>query len=188
MGQDKATLRLAGTTLARRVADLLRATVSGPCLEVGPGHSGLAALAEDPPGRGPLAATAAGLVALRAQGPATGCLVLATDLPALTASLLAFLASTADPATSVVPLLDGYPQYLCARWSTDAQDCARRLVADGERSVRAVFAACPPLLVPEATWAAAAGRPDAAADVDLPEQWATFTQGHSQSPAEGVIR
>ena len=71
MGHDKATcLSWQARTLARRTARLLAATTT-PTFEIGPGHSGLPRVTEDPPGAGPLAAVAAGQRRLRGRsGPA----------------------------------------------------------------------------------------------------------------------
>jgi FdhD protein len=166
MGEDKATMRRAnGTSLAVHVGRLL-ATVAEPCREVGPGASGLLAVMEEPPGRGPLLAVLAGARALvdhapggwdRARGsaeqPAGGgsplqparVLVVATDLPQLDLATLAWLRD--HPASgSVVPVVAGHPQPLCARW--DLQDLlhAADLVAAGERSLRALVASVTPQL------------------------------------------
>src|SRR5580704_6177217 len=60
MGQDKATLVLAdGRTFAQTVAACL-SQVADPVLEIGPGKSGLIAIADELPGSGPLAALSTG--------------------------------------------------------------------------------------------------------------------------------
>ena len=88
MGTDKALLEVDGRTLAERAAAVLRA-VCDPVLEVGPGVSGLPAVREDPPGAGPLAALGAGAAELARGGHAGPVLVLAVDMPFVTAGLLA---------------------------------------------------------------------------------------------------
>jgi len=162
MGRDKATIRMSGETLASRTARILSA-VASPCFEVGPGVSSLPALREDPPGSGPLAAIAAGASALAVGLPA---LVVACDLPRLDADLLRWLAG--HPARgSVVPIWDGRPQPLCARWSATALGTVPRLVAAGARSMHVLLDRPGTVLV---------APPDrlvtALADVDTPEQLA----------------
>ena len=70
-GQDKATTRFEGSTLAERAGSALR-TATEPAIEVGPGVSGLPAV--DDARQGPLVALAAGLAALPESrpGPAAG--------------------------------------------------------------------------------------------------------------------
>ncbi len=138
MGFDKALVRIGGVPLALRVGRRAKA-VAAPALEVGPGHSGLACAPESHPGSGPLAALADGVTALRATGFLGPALVLSTDLVAIDTASLMTLANW--PGTgSVVPLLGGRPQPLCARWSGADLDAARELVAAGERSMQALLA------------------------------------------------
>src|SRR5712692_7095438 len=80
MGRDKALLVVDGRTLAERGAELL-AAVADPVVEVGPGHSGLAAVQEDPPGSGPLAGLCAGAAELGRLGHDGSVLLLAVDMP-----------------------------------------------------------------------------------------------------------
>jgi molybdopterin-guanine dinucleotide biosynthesis protein A len=126
MGRDKATLVVEGETLARRTARVL-AAVCVPAIEVGPGVSGLPAVREDPPGAGPLAA-------LRTGARAVGSLpvvLLACDLPNVSEPIVRMLAQWPGNGT-VVPVVDGHPQYACARYGrVDAQGSALRdLVGD----------------------------------------------------------
>jgi molybdopterin-guanine dinucleotide biosynthesis protein A len=172
MGRDKATLVVEGLALARRTASLLEA-VASPLAEVGPGHSGLAVVAEDPPGQGPLAALAAGAWYLDRLGHAGPAIVLATDLPRLTAGLVDLLASFPCPG-SVVPIDGGRPQPLCARYSPSALRKAQELVTAGERSMTALLQQVPVTWLEPADWQAAAGRPDALIDVDTPEDLAAL--------------
>ena len=125
MGRDKATLVIDGATLAARAASLLSA-VAAPCVEVGPGVSGLASVREDPPGQGPLTAVVAGVGVVGSAWPA---LVVACDLPRLGRELLCWLRDHPSDA-SVVPLWEDRPQPLCARWSPSALSTAGGLVAD----------------------------------------------------------
>lgn len=141
MGTDKAVLRLEEglQTFAAHSGALLAAAVDpAPALEVGPGVSGLRALTEAKPGEGPLLAALAGRHELEQLGEHGHVLVLATDLPLLTGELLGWLVSRPEQV-SVVPVVDGFEQPLCARWSPVAFERALELGAAGERSLRAVF-------------------------------------------------
>jgi molybdopterin-guanine dinucleotide biosynthesis protein A len=168
LGQDKATLVLAGATesLACRTAALL-AEVAQPALEVGPGYSALPAVREEPPGAGPLVALAAGAVRLRALGWAGPAVVLATDLPRLTRGFLAWLANHPSER-SVVPVVDGVPQTLCARYAPRDLDLAVELAASGRCAVRDLLHRVDARLAGPAVWGRAAGDPDALRDIDTP--------------------
>jgi molybdenum cofactor guanylyltransferase len=162
MGRDKATLVIDGRTLALRTAELL-AEVADRCIEVGRGVSGLDAVLEEPPGGGPLVATAAGVAVIGIDRPA---LVVACDLPRLQTGLLRWLADHLSPG-SVVPLWEGRPQPLCARWSPPALGAVAGLVADGVRSMRTLVERTDTeLVVPPRDLVTALQ------DVDTPEQLA----------------
>jgi molybdopterin-guanine dinucleotide biosynthesis protein A len=173
MGVDKAAIRLSdadgrsGPTLAERTVDLLLEACS-PAVEVGPGRTCLPAVAESPAGAGPLAAMVAGWDALRAGGWFGPVVVVATDLPMLTSSMLVWLAE--HPASgSVVPVAGGRVQPLCARYSPADMDVAARLVRQGERALSALLDVTDPLLAGEDAWAAGAGGDAVLTDVDTPE-------------------
>jgi len=170
MGRDKATLRWSGDpsghTFAQRSAALLN-LVCPTAVEVGPGHSSLLRAQEEPPGQGPLSAVAAGWRTLVEGGFAGPVLVIATDLPRLSQGLLEWLADYPTPR-SVVPVVDGRVQPLCARFQPADLDLARRLVAGGRRSMNALLDACDPVLVDEGEWLAPAGDASALSDVDTP--------------------
>jgi molybdopterin-guanine dinucleotide biosynthesis protein A len=177
LGQDKGALVLAGTTesLAGRTARLL-ASVAGPALEVGPGHSGLPARPEDPPGTGPLVAMAAGTRRLRALGWTGAAVVLATDLPNLTPEFLVWLTSRPSPR-SVIPMLDGVPQTLCARYAPEDLDLAVELVASGKRAMRDLLDRIDAELVGPDRWEAAAGGHHVLRDIDTPADLARIEAG-----------
>jgi molybdopterin-guanine dinucleotide biosynthesis protein A len=141
LGVDKALITIDGMRLVDRVAQVLRDAVE-PLIEVGPGYTTLPAVREDPPGDGPLAALAAGAAALEEHRPPSPTVVLAVDLPFVDARVVRWLA--AHPASeSVVPIVDGMPQPLCARYNVEALMRARALVAEGERSMRALLTETP---------------------------------------------
>ena len=135
MGTDKASLVIGGEPMAARLASLLVAACGGPVLEIGPGRSGLPWLTEDPAGAGPLVAVAAGGAALRAGRWRGAALVLACDLPLLTPTALRLLAIWPGVG-SVVPVVEGRAQPLCARWSGLDLMAAGERVAAGQRSLQ----------------------------------------------------
>jgi molybdopterin-guanine dinucleotide biosynthesis protein A len=166
LGAPKATLLRDGERLVDRGMRLL-GEVCDPVLEVGPGYGGLGAVQEDPPGAGPLAALAAGGAALRAEGHDGNVLVLAVDLPMIETTLLAWLATHPGPG-AVVPRVEGMPQSLCARYDLDAFEAARRLVAAGERSMRALLTEIPVTYTDVDEWGEVADT-RAFTDVDTPD-------------------
>lgn len=179
MGRDKATARLdlrpelgvptlTGPTLAGRTARLLQ-DVASVSIEVGPGHTALAHVTEDPPGGGPLAGLAAGWALLSELGWAGPVLAVATDLPFLTAAALGWLAAFPAPG-SVVPTSRGRVQPLCARYCPADLDLAAGLVRQGRTAMKDLLAAAPPLVVGEEVWVAALGTTMVFDDVDTPEQ------------------
>jgi len=134
MGFDKTVVEVGGVPNARRLAAVLR-QVAGPLVEVGPGRSGLTAVSEHPPGQGPLVAACAAREVLQAAGHSGPILLLASDLPFMTAEVLTVIVTWPGSA-SVVPRVDGLAQPLCARWSAADLAAAAVLVAEGERSMR----------------------------------------------------
>jgi molybdopterin-guanine dinucleotide biosynthesis protein A len=166
LGVAKAMLRLGDESLADRLARVLALVVS-PVLEVGPGYSPLPAVREEPPGSGPLLAFLAGADELAARGVRAPVVVLAVDLPRVDMRIVRWLASHPAPG-SVVPVVDGVMQTVCARYGVDALLAARGIAASGARSLRALVAAVPVHEAPEAEWRAVADR-ETFADVDTPD-------------------
>jgi molybdopterin-guanine dinucleotide biosynthesis protein A len=172
MGVDKASMRLhrpggeGAETLAERTGRLLE-TVASPAMEVGPGHSHLPAVADATPGAGPLAAITGGVEALRHLGWEGPVLVLATDLPNLSASFLAWLAEYPSPR-SVVPRSGGQPQSLCARYSPGDLDTAHFLRRSGASSMRDLLNVIDPVLLEPEQWLPVARDPHTLSDVDDP--------------------
>jgi molybdopterin-guanine dinucleotide biosynthesis protein A len=167
LGIPKATLRVAGESLAGRTVRVL-GTVADPVLEVGPGYAAPDPVREPEPGRGPLVALVAGAAALAARGVGDrAVLVVAVDLPGLDPALLTLLAA-APPADVVVPRVAGRDQVLCARYSPAALARAAGLVDAGERSVRSLLGAGSVLRLDEADWGAVTTGA-CFVDVDTPE-------------------
>jgi molybdenum cofactor guanylyltransferase len=179
MGTDKASMVIDGHPSASRIGVLL-SRVAAPVLEVGPGRSGLPAVREDGGGEGPLVALCAGRMALRAAGHAGPTVVVACDLPLVTEEVLEFLARYPGGA-SVVPVVGGRPQPLCARWSAADLDAASALVAAGERTCTALIAQSKAVVLDDDGWTAVA-EARVFADVDVPEDLdrlgLTWHRGH----------
>lgn len=181
MGFDKALLEVGGRANAARLAAVLSEAVSGPLIEVGPGVSGLVPVRESPPGAGPLAALVAGADGLARAGWQGPVIVVACDLPLLSASALATVAGWPG-AASVVPIWQGQYQPLCARWSATDLDVARRLVSEGTRSMQALLEACSFSELGPGQWGPGAG-PEQLADVDTPEDVARLGLAPPPPPA-----
>lgn len=150
MGHDKSQLIVDGSTLAVRTAALLL-SVAEPVIEVGPGRSGLPATLEEPPGEGPLAAISAGRRALRDRGYSGSALVIACDMPLLTEQLLRLLVEWESP-NSVVPVVRGRPQPLCARWGQEDLDNANEFLRRGVRSLDHLSKQRGVVLLDESAW------------------------------------
>lgn len=132
MGRDKATLEIDGTPMAVRVATALTAAGAHEVACIGPGVDGLAALAEDEPGSGPLGAIVA---ALRWAAPrpvvVAACDLVAPD-PATFAALIGARSPAADAA---VPVVGGRLQPLAASYAPTALGPLAAAYAAGERSI-----------------------------------------------------
>jgi molybdopterin-guanine dinucleotide biosynthesis protein A len=177
---DKPSIVVGGRSLRDRVLDAVAGAettvVVGGSADV---PAGVRYTREEPPGGGPVAAVAAGLTAV---GPAASrVLVVAGDLPLLTADAVTVLAdalSTADGALFVDR--DGRRQLLCGMWRAEALRQRLGDMADqpggGVRgaSMRALVE---PLRVVEVSWAGDGPPPwyDCDTDEDLRKvrEWLT---------------
>jgi molybdopterin-guanine dinucleotide biosynthesis protein A len=165
MGHDKSQLIVDGATLAVRTASLLQLVVE-TAIEVGAGVSGLPSTREQPAGEGPLVAIAEGRRALRETGHAGSALVIACDLPFLSEQLLRFLVDYESPG-SVVPVVRGRAQPLCARWGCQDLDNAGQLVSEGVRSLQHLTTQPNVSLLDESAWQHVANEAQFS-DVDTP--------------------
>ncbi len=166
MGRDKASLVVDGVTLAERTAHLLLSVVE-TAVEVGPGVSGLAWTREEPLGEGPLVAIAEGRRALRQRGHNGAALVVACDLPLLSDRLLKLLVDWDAPG-SVVPMVRGTPQPLCAKWGARDLDGANDMIRAGVRSLRHLPTQPDVVVLDESDWRDMVEE-DEFTDVDSPE-------------------
>src|SRR5690606_25117433 len=109
---------------------------------------GLEALADDPPGIGPLGGLRALLRAAREKGPNTLALALACDLPHFTLSLLDRVAYFGESHLTVVPRVGSVYQPLFARYAPEsALNAADASLAARDTSLQGVLEHLGPLLV-----------------------------------------
>lgn len=150
---------LAGRALLEAAADVLA---------VGPDPGlGIDSVADG--GRGPLAALVAGMQELAGRGEEGLVLLVACDLPFVTAPLLRLLAGEVGTADAAVPVHDGRPQPLAACYGPGSLPAARRCVEDGRLSMRDLLDTIEVRWVPEGDWRRVAP-PHALVDVDTPEE------------------
>ena len=173
LGVDKATLVVHGQRLADHAAEVLGA-VCTQVVEVGPGVTHLPVCREDPIGSGPLAGLVAGAAAL-GSAASDGVVLLACDLPGVEVPLVRLVAEWPGRPT-VIPLSDGEPQLVCARYGRAALEEAVGVLAAGGRSLRGLLARAEHDRIDAATWGAVA-RLDAFADVDTPTDLARVRRG-----------
>jgi molybdopterin-guanine dinucleotide biosynthesis protein A len=93
---------------------------------------------ENPVGSGPVSAVAAGWQALSAAGHRGPVLVLACDLPLMTGELLRWLAEAPGEGT-VIPVVEGRPQPVCARWSEPDLERLVEFQQNGYRAFKAMY-------------------------------------------------
>ena len=139
MGRDKALVDIDGVAMVARVATALRTAGCQPVFAVGGNQRALEALgiefvADLYPGEGPVGGVITALEACTA--PAV--VVVACDLPYLTADTISALVATADAAQATVVVTDRV-QPMCALWSRDAMGVLRREFDAGERRLLAVL-------------------------------------------------
>ncbi|ACV78674.1 molybdenum cofactor guanylyltransferase [Nakamurella multipartita] len=161
-GVDKPALRIGERTLL----DVALAAVAGvPTVVVGPDRDvppGVLVVREDPPGGGPAAALAAGVAALPARPSQALVVVLAADLTAIDAATVAALCARVGRTGAVLLDGEGRSQWLAGVWRWGALTGAlRQQPSWHQRSVRDLLGPLDPVPV--------AGREDATADVDTPE-------------------
>jgi molybdopterin-guanine dinucleotide biosynthesis protein A len=138
MGREKALLTLAdGRTLLQRQVDVLRAAGAAKVQvsmragdKLNPG-AGVGLVEDGEADVGPLAGIAAGL---RAAPPGL-VIVLAVDMPSITAEHLKRLLEIATPGRGVVPVVAGQIEPLAAVYPTSLAGSAETWLAGGQRAV-----------------------------------------------------
>lgn len=139
MGRDKAIVEVDGVAMAARVAAALRVAGCHPVFAVGGDQPALEAMGIEfvtdlHPGEGPVGGV---ITALKACAP-SAVVVVACDLPFLTADTVSALVEAANAAQAVVAVTDRV-QPMCALWSQSAFDVLRREFDAGERRLLAVL-------------------------------------------------
>jgi molybdopterin-guanine dinucleotide biosynthesis protein A len=139
MGSDKAALAWHGSTLAYRVAALLRRTVSGPvvvvaaaCQEPPDLPAGVGVVRDRAGDAGPPAALARGLEAL--AGRAGVAFATAVDAPLLHPAVIRRVLALLGAADCAMPVLDGHRQPLAAAYRTAVLD-----LVDGDGRLPPLF-------------------------------------------------
>jgi molybdopterin-guanine dinucleotide biosynthesis protein A len=131
-----------------------------------------------------LAALATGWAALARVGHVGPVLVLACDLPLVTVPLLDLLARAPGNGT-VVPVVGGRPQPLCARFGPASLDQCQPLVASGRRSLMALLDATPVDWLESEVWSGVVDE-HCFADIDTPEDLARVLAPTDAAPTDGA--
>jgi molybdopterin-guanine dinucleotide biosynthesis protein A len=134
MGRDKASLPAAGRTLLEHVVDRLSPVVDEVLVAGGdlvPPGLRLRAVADQPPGRGPLAGMLGGFQAARS----THAWVVACDLPEVEPDLGDLLFSAIGEQDAAVPWVAGRAQGTCAVYRVDLAPRVRNALAEGTGSI-----------------------------------------------------
>jgi molybdopterin-guanine dinucleotide biosynthesis protein A len=143
MGADKATLDWHGRPLVAHVAALVAEATQGPVVVVTAGGQTLPDLPfelvkDRHPERGPLEGLATGLQAL--AGRADAAFAAATDMPLMTAPVIAKLIAALKPEDdAVAPIEDGRPLPLGAVYRTTLAATAARRAEGTDRSLRSML-------------------------------------------------
>jgi molybdopterin molybdotransferase len=176
LGADKPEQRVGGRRLLdialAAVADADTVVVVGPPRDV---PAGVVVVCEDPPGRGPVAALAAGFAALPV-GPAD-IVVLPADLPGITPTAVTALATArGDAPVALADDDNGHRQYLTAVW--DSAALAAALTAYPSRMRDLLPANAVTCQIPDVD------------DVDTPEQLAAARARADRTPdaVRGLVR
>ncbi len=172
MGKDKAWLEIDGRPMIQRVIEeLLRVTPAVSVIANGPEYDrlGLPVLADLNPSIGPLEAIRVAL----AGSLAPRVLLVACDLPFVTAELLEFLLHRVEGYQATVPLSsDGRLEPLCAVYSTEALEPVTELIRSGERKVSRLFDRVRARLIPFEDLSQLAGAERFFINVNTPDDYA----------------
>ena len=157
-GSDKAAIVLGTTTLVRRAEQKLRESTD------------VVVIADAAAARGgPLVALGAAWREVSATHELDGAVVLAVDMPLVPVAFLRWLARQTG---TVVPVVDGRDQPLCARYAASALHRAQVVAAGADRSMRALVASIDIVRVTADDWGDVASVDDFV-DIDTPEDLET---------------
>lgn len=149
-GRSKGILDVGGLCIIERQLATL-ATLTDAIVIVGgpsphPHAPGVRVVPDERPGAGALG----GLYTALSAAPTERVLILAADMPFITAPFLRFLVGVDERALAVVPETDGRWHPLCAVYARRAADVVGGALDRGERRVIEAVAALPPRLIPSA--------------------------------------
>jgi molybdopterin-guanine dinucleotide biosynthesis protein A len=137
MGRDKAMLEIDGVTMIDRAIDLVRRTGVEPVVVGSFGESARKpdgrVIPDDWPGAGPLGGIATAL----GDTQASWNLVIACDMPYLTANWMEFLMGRASASLgdAVVPMNEGGAEPMCAIYHHRGETAIREALENGVRKV-----------------------------------------------------
>jgi len=173
MGSDKAFIQLAGETLVERALRLAREVAPSRVCVVGEARKfeGFAPVIEDAfPGCGPLGGIHAALAKSRTELN----LMLAVDLPLVSADLLRFIVEQARASRAVVtvPRSDGRLQPLCAVYRAKFKEIAEQSLKHGKNKIDALFGNCETRVIEDGELSDAGFSPEMFRNVNTPQDLA----------------
>ncbi|MCB9880286.1 MAG: molybdenum cofactor guanylyltransferase [Planctomycetes bacterium] len=186
MGEDKATLVLAGETLVARMVRRLAIPgaarfVCGDVRSAPDLEPDVMIVRDANPGAGPLAAMAD--LAEVLPHHVRRIFACAVDMPLIAADIVHWMNQVADEHDgfdlsphAVVAHLDGHEQVLAALWSREALRRANQLVTEGQRSVRALLEITREIALDAAQLRAAGIDAKRFRSLDYPEEFAEFRE------------
>jgi molybdopterin-guanine dinucleotide biosynthesis protein A len=144
-GQDKSALIVDGVRLLDRQLAALHSLTDTILLVgyPGPAPASCVVVPDHRPGTGPLGAISTALSVATTERV----LIVAVDLPFLTAAFLEFLARADEDADAVVPVSDGRWQPLCAMYRRRVAPVLDAAIDRGELAVHAAVARLNPTLI-----------------------------------------
>jgi molybdopterin-guanine dinucleotide biosynthesis protein A len=144
-GRDKSAILVEGISILDRQLAVLRGRARSILLIGSRGAVPAPCVAVDDltPGTGPLGA----LVTALTVAPTARILVLASDMPFISAPFVEFLATVAPEARAVIPVSGGRWHPLCAMYAREAVFDLSAAVDAGQRTVAAAVEALAPRLV-----------------------------------------
>ncbi|HVZ18773.1 MAG TPA: molybdenum cofactor guanylyltransferase [Terriglobales bacterium] len=172
MGTDKAFLRLGSITLIERAIDTLKGVCETVAL-VGDKQrlQNFGLVVEDRyPGQGPLAGIEA---ALQSDTSKTLNIVIAVDMPAVSAKLLKYILNIAWETGTVVtaPRCGGHIQPLCAVYRKEFGEVAERALHERRNKIEPLFSEVRTRVIEEDELKALGFSADIFDNVNTPEDW-----------------
>lgn len=182
-GSDKALLEVDGRTLLQRTVATLHALTDDVIVLGPPARANqvraVQVLQDEIPGIGPLGGI---YTALRAR-PDTHALIVAVDMPFLSAALLRFLAALADEADVVLPIVGGRGQQLHALYGPACLAQISAQIAAGDYKIDRFFPLVTVRRVTETEMRPFDPALDSFRNVNTPDLWAAaLRELHTRPP------